>query len=489
MCQIARYRRDKWICKYEILGYTVFRMNSKTEKPLTFKRGIHPNEQKDYTRHIPINTLLPAIGTEIIIPLLQHIGAPCKPLVEKGQKVLLGEKIGDSDAPVCAPVHSTVSGVVKDIKPHLTVMGAVVESIIIENDGELKEHESIKQRDSFENLSREQIIGIIREAGIVGLGGAGFPTHVKLSPPPNKKIDTIIVNGCECEPYLTTDNRIMVEESDRVISGLRIILKVLNNGVDITTDAGSAGKDGVVRGFIAVEDNKPHAIRSLKESCATFHGIEVKVLKTKYPQGAEKQLVNAITKREVPAGGFPIDVGCIVNNVDTVIAIHRAIFRGRPLMRKVVTLTGGALRAPGNYKARIGTKLNDLVDMAGGFKANCAKIVVGGPMMGTAIFDTDVPIVKTSGGVLFLTEAEAFIPPEKNCIRCGSCVEHCPTGLIPTELNADILKEDSAAFVSHNGLECIECGSCSYICPAKRRLSQAIRTIRRVELAKLRNKK
>ena len=439
---------------------------------LSFKRGIYPNEQKEVTENVPINYLPPAAGSEIIFPLLMHLGAPCKPLVEKGQKVLVGEKIADSDAFVCAPIHSSVSGIVKEIRPHLTVVGTIVNSIIIENDGELTEHESIKKREGYDDLSREQILQIIREAGIVGLGGAGFPTHVKLSPPPEKKIDSVIINGCECEPYLTTDNRVMIEESAKIVTGLRIILKVIQNA----------------RGFIAVENNKPEAIESLVKACEGNPNIQVVVLKTKYPQGCEKQLVNAITKREVPSGGIPIDVGCIVNNVDTVIAIHRAIFRGRPLMRKVVTLSGGALKNPGNYKARIGTKLNDLVELAGGFKSNPQKVVVGGPMMGTAIFDTDVPIVKTTSGVLFLTEEEAHIPPERNCIRCGSCVEHCPTGLIPTELNADILKEDGESFVKHNGLDCIECGSCSYICPAKRRLSQAIRTIRRVELAKLKSK-
>ena len=439
---------------------------------LSFKRGIHPKDYKDYTRHEQINYLLPAAGSEIIFPLVMHLGAPCKPLVEKGQKVLVGQKIGDSSAFVCAPVHSSVSGIVKDIRPHLTVVGTVVESIIVENDGELTEHESIKSRDGYDDLSKEDILQIIREAGIVGLGGAGFPTHVKLSPPPDKKIDTVIINGCECEPYLTTDNRVMIEESDRIVTGLKIILKVIQGA----------------RGIIAVEDNKPHAVSSMRKACEDVPGIEVAVVKTKYPQGCEKQLVYAVTKREVPSGGIPIDVGCIVNNVDTVIAIRRAIFRGRPLMRKVVTLSGGALRKPGNYKARIGTKLDDLVDLAGGFKENPEKIIVGGPLMGTAIFDTDVPIVKTTSGVLFFTKEEAHIPPERNCIRCGQCVEHCPTGLIPTELNADILKEDGEAFVRHNGLDCIECGSCSYICPAKRRLSQAIRTIRRVELAKRKNK-
>ena len=442
------------------------------EPVLTFKRGIHPNEQKQYTENVPINYFPPPAGSEIIFPLVMHLGAPCKPLVEKGQKVLLGEKIADSDAFVCAPIHSSVSGIVKDIRPHLTVVGTIVESIIVENDGELKEHESIKKRDSYDDLSGAEIVKIIREAGIVGLGGAGFPTHVKLSPPPDKKVDTVLVNSCECEPYLTTDNRVMIEESSRIVTGLKIILKIIQGA----------------KGIIAVEDNKPEAIESLRKACDGLLDIKVAVVKTKYPQGCEKQLVTAITGREVPSGGIPIDVGCVVNNVDTVIAIHRAIFRGRPLMRKVVTLTGGAIKNPGNYKVRIGTKLNDLVELAGGFKSNPEKIVVGGPMMGVAIFDTDVPIVKTTSGVLFFTEEEAHIPPEKNCIRCGSCVDHCPTGLIPTELNADILKEDGEAFVQHNGLDCIECGSCSYICPAKRRLAQAIRTIRRVELAKQKNK-
>jgi electron transport complex protein RnfC len=416
--------------------------------------------------------MVPGVKSEMIFPLVQHLGAPCKPLVTAGQHVKLGEKIGDSDAFICAPVHSSVSGIVKDIRPHLTVTGTIVESIIIENDGELTEHENVKPQADFNSLSSKEIVAIIREAGIVGLGGAGFPTHVKLSPPPGKIIDTVIVNGSECEPYLTTDNRIMIEESDRLITGLQIMLKVLK-------DSG-----GAVRGVIAIEDNKPEAIKAVQKSCENIPGIEVAVLKAKYPQGAEKQLINAITKREVPSGGLPIDVGCIVNNVDTVIAVHRAFIRGRPLMRKVVTLTGGAIKNPGNYKVRLGTKLSDLVTMAGGFKGNPAKVVVGGPMMGVAIYDINVPIVKTTSGVLFLTESEAHIPPEQSCIRCGQCVEHCPSGLIPIELNTDVMRENSEQFVKHNGLDCIECGSCSYICPAKRRLSQSIRTIRRVELAK-----
>jgi len=264
----------------------------------------------------------------------------------------------------------------------------------------------------------------------------------------------------------------MIEEADFIVIGLRIILKVIPDA----------------KGIIAVEDNKPEAVEALRKACADIPNIDVAVVKTKYPQGAEKQLIYSVTKREVPSGGLPMDIGCIVSNVDTVIAIERAILRGRPLMRKVVTLTGGAIMNPGNYKVRYGTKLGDLVEQAGGFRISPTKIVVGGPMMGTAIFDIDVPIVKTTAGVLFLTEEEAFIPPEQKCIRCGMCVEHCPSGLMPTELSADILREDGDAFVEHNGLDCIECGSCSYICPAKKRLAQAIRTIRRVELAKQKKK-
>ncbi len=265
----------------------------------------------------------------------------------------------------------------------------------------------------------------------------------------------------------------MIEEADRLVAGLKIILKIMPQA----------------KGIIAIEDNKPEAIVSVKKACENEPDISVAVLKTKYPQGAEKQLIVALTKREVPSGGLPADAGCIVNNVDTVIALHRAFARGRPLMRRVVTLTGGAIKKPGNYKVRLGTKLSDLVEILGGFKDNPAKIVVGGPMMGTSIFDINVPIVKTTSGILFLTEEEARIPDEQNCIRCGQCVEYCPMGLVPIELNIDVLRERSEMFVKHNGLECIECGSCSYICPSKRRLAQSIRTTKKVELEKIRIEK
>jgi len=437
----------------------------------TFKRGIHPNEQKEFTENIPIKDLLPVAKSELVYPLVQHLGAPCSPLVEIGQNVLLGEKIADSDAFVCSPVHASVSGTVKAIRPHLTVAGTVVNSIIVENDGRFAESESIRPNLDYGNMSKEEILRTIREAGIVGLGGAGFPTHVKLLPPPGKKVDTVLVNGCECEPYLTTDNRVMIEEADRIVGGARVILRLLEG----------------VRIAIAIEDNKPEAIAAVKKACEGVPNVSVAVVLTKYPQGAEKQLIAAITGREVPSGGLPVDAGCVAVNVDSVIAIYRAFIRGRPLMRKVVTLTGGAIKKPGNYKIRLGTKVSDVVEMIGGFKSSPSKVVVGGPMMGTAIFDIEVPVVKTTSGLLFLTEEEARVPPEENCIRCGRCVDICPAGLVPTELNTDVLRENGEAFVAHNGLECIECGSCSYICPAKRRLAESIRTTRRVELAK-RNK-
>jgi len=435
---------------------------------LTFKRGIHPNEQKQHTRTVPVEVLLPAAGSEIVIPLSQNVGAVCEPLVEKGSRVLVGEKIGDSGAYISAPVHSTVSGIVTAIRPYMTVNGDMVNSVIIENHGIMEEHGSMRPRDGYASLTRGELLGVIREAGVVGLGGAGFPTHVKLSPPPDKKIDTYIVNGCECEPYLTTDNRVMIEETGRLITGLKIALKLLPGA----------------KGVIAVEDNKPMAIKTLKEHSAGVEGVQIAVVQSKYPQGSEKQLVYSITGRETPSGGLPMDAGCIVNNVDTIIAIHRAVIRGRPLMRKIITLTGNAINHPGNYKARIGTKLGDLVDLAGGFRYSPTKIVAGGPLMGKAIFDINVPVIKTTAGVLFLSREEAYIPPERNCIRCGQCVDNCPMGLVPTELNTDVLNEDGASFIEHNGLECIECGSCSYVCPAKRRIAQAIRTIRRAELAK-----
>ncbi|HQD49996.1 MAG TPA: electron transport complex subunit RsxC [Defluviitaleaceae bacterium] len=431
---------------------------------LTFKRGIHPPDGKHLTENKPIEYLLPK--GDLVYPMVQHIGAPCEPIVKKGDRVLVGQKIGETKAYVSSPIHSSVSGTVKNIAPMLHPNGNKVLSVIVENDGLYEEHESIGPKGDYKDLSREQIIEIIKEAGIVGMGGAGFPTFIKLSPPPEKKIDTIIVNGAECEPYLTSDYRVMLEETDRVVTGLKIILKLFPEA----------------KGYIAVENNKMKAVEALLEETKNVDNIEVKVLKTKYPQGSEKQLIYALTGREVPSAGLPADVGCIVQNIDTVVAIHRAIVRGRPLMRRIVTVTGGAIKDPKNFKVKIGTSYRELIEAAGGFVEEPVKIISGGPMMGIALPSLDVPVCKGTSAILCLTREEAQLPQEQNCIRCGRCISACPMGLMPLELNRYAIHKDIEQFETMHGMDCMECGSCSYICPAKRHIVQSIRTAKKAVL-------
>ncbi len=436
-------------------------------KALTFKRGVHPPDSKHYTNQKPIQILMPTVDSDIVIPMSQHIGAPCEPIVAKGDRVLLGQKIAESSAFVSAPIHASVSGTVKEIKSVLTPSGAMSNAIVITNDGLYEEDPSLGTDTDYETFSREKIIEKVKNAGIVGLGGAGFPTHIKLNPAPDKKIDSIIVNAAECEPYLTTDHRILLEKTDRVVKGLEIVLK-------LHPDA---------HGYIAVETNKPDAIDVLTKATANNSKITVCPVQTKYPQGSEKQMIYAITKREVPSGKLPADVGCIVDNVDTILAIERAVVKDRPLMRRIVTLTGGAVKNPGNYQVRIGMSFRELIDMAGGFVEEPAKVIAGGPMMGIAVYSLDVPIIKTSSAILCLTKDEAILPEESNCIRCGKCVGVCPMGLMPLELNSDVIAKDYEAFDKNHGLDCIECGSCSYVCPAKRHLAQSIRVTKRAVMA------
>ncbi|MDR1664898.1 MAG: electron transport complex subunit RsxC [Clostridiales bacterium] len=433
---------------------------------VTFKKGIHPPQSKE-TSDKPIRVVEPRKGDIFIYPMSQHIGAPCEPAVAKGDRVFWGQKIGDSAAFVSSPVYATVSGVVTDIRPAVTPTGITSNAVFVENDGEKREHPDLNKPVDYKTVSREALIKTIREAGIVGLGGAGFPTHVKLSPPPDKKIDTVIVNAAECEPYLTTDHRVLLEETDRILLGLRVLLHLFPGA----------------RGMIGVETNKADAIEKLREKNQD-ENIAVIPLQPKYPQGAEKQLIKACTGREVPSGGLPADIGCIVQNVDTVIAIHRAIFRGRPLMRKVVTVAGGCAKNPGNYKVMLGMRYADFIDAIGGMTEQPYKMISGGPMMGVSMFTLDVPVIKTSSAVLLLTEEEAKLPPERGCIRCGRCVDHCPSGLMPLDLNRFAVHGERDLFRKQNGLDCIECGSCSYVCPAKRHLAQSIRAMRREELSK-----
>ncbi len=435
---------------------------------LTFKRGIHPHDHKDESKDKPIKVLMPK--GDLVYPMIQHIGAPCEPLVKKGDRVLVGQKIGQSEAFVSSPIFSSVSGTVSKIDDVINPTGMKVKAVFVENDGLYEEVEGLNVPHDYMNMKNEEIIEVIKEAGIVGMGGAGFPTHIKLSPPPDKNIDRIIVNGAECEPYLTSDYRIMLEETDRIVEGLKVILKLFPKA----------------EGIIGVETNKPDCIAKLEEIVKNEPRISIAPLKTKYPQGAEKQLIYSVTKREVPSGGLPADVGCIVQNIDTVVAIHRAIFRGRPLMRRIVTVSGGAIAEPQNFKVRIGTNYQELIEAAGGFVEEPAKVISGGPMMGFAMFNLDTPVVKGSSSILCLTKDEVETPEEQNCMRCGKCVNICPMGLLPLELNKYALAQNEEMFQKYHGMDCIECGACSYTCPAKRHLLQSIRTSKKNILAKRR---
>lgn len=422
---------------------------------LTFRGGVHPKDNKEHTCAKPIREMdQPEL---LVFPLSQHIGAPCEPLVAKGDRVYMGTKIADSSAFVSAPIHSSVSGTVTAIEPRPVPNGQMVNSIIIKNDFTDELDPAIKPLD-YKSVKPDDIPGLVRDAGVVGMGGATFPTHVKLSPAPDKKIDTVIVNGAECEPYLTSDHRVMLETPEELILGLKIILH----------------RFGINNGHIAIEENKPDAIDLLTGQCAK-EGITVDTLKKKYPQGGEKQLIYAVTKRKVPLGGLPADVGVVVVNVDTCTAIARRFMYGTPLLRRIVTVVGGAIADPCNYHVRIGTPVDFILEKAGGFTEEPKKVIMGGPMMGQAQFRLDVPIIKGSSAILCLTEKETELPQEGPCIRCGKCVEHCPMGLMPLYISQFSRLEDYENCEKYNITACIECGCCSFECPAKRHLVQDIR--------------
>lgn len=431
----------------------------------TFVGGIHPYDGKNLSKDKPIQEVLPK--GEMVYPLSQHIGAPAKAIVAKGDRVLAGQKIAESGGFVSAPIYASVSGTVKAIEPRRVVTGDMVMSIIVDND---MQYESVAfaPKASVEDLSREELIDIIREAGIVGMGGAGFPTHVKLSPKEPDKIDYVIVNCAECEPYLTSDYRRMLEEPEKLIGGLKILLRLFPNA----------------QGILAVEDNKPDCIALLRRRTSEETKISVKALKTKYPQGAERQLIFATTGRKINSTMLPADAGCVVNNVDTVVAVFRAVCEGRPLIERIVTVTGDAVADPRNFRVRIGTSYSELIELSGGFKQKPEKIICGGPMMGFAMFDLNVPTTKTSTALLAFTEDEAAAMEPGPCINCGRCVEVCPGRVIPSRL-ADYAEHfEEEAFVENNGMECCECGCCSYVCPAKRPLTQEIKSMRKLQLAK-----
>lgn len=431
----------------------------------TFVGGIHPYDGKDLSKDKPILDLLPK--GEVVYPLSQHIGAPAKALVTKGDRVMAGQKIAESGAFVSAPIYASVSGTVKAIEPRRVVTGDMVMSIVLEND---TQYESVTYAPvvSVDDMNKEDIIFCIREAGIVGMGGAGFPTHVKLSPKEPEKIEYVIANCAECEPYLTSDYRRMLEEPEKLIGGLRIILRLFENA----------------HGILAVEDNKPDCIELLRKLTKDEPRISVKALKTKYPQGAERQLIYAATGRKINSTMLPADAGCVVNNVDTVVAVYRAIAEGHPLTERIVTVTGDAIADPRNFRVPIGTSYSELIEAAGGFKEQPEKVICGGPMMGFAMFEWNVPTTKTSTALLALTRDEVSAMEPGPCINCGRCVEVCPGRVIPSRL-ADYAEHfDEEAFLKNNGMECCECGCCSFICPAKRPLTQEIKSMRKIQLAK-----
>ncbi len=432
---------------------------------LTFVGGIHPYDGKDLSKDKPITEVLP--GGELVYPLSQHIGAPAKPVVQKGDRVLAGQLIAEAGGFVSAPIYASVSGTVKAVEPRRVVTGDSIMSIVIQND-ELYETVEFYPTAPFEKMTKDEILDAIKEAGIVGMGGAGFPTHVKLSPKEPDKIDYVIANCAECEPYLTSDYRRMLEEPEKLIGGLKCILKLFDHA----------------QGILAVENNKPDCISLLRQLTKDEPRISVKALKTKYPQGAERQLIYATTGRKINSSMLPADVGCVVNNVDTMVAVYRAVIEGRPLMERIVTVTGDAVVNPRNFRVRIGTSYKELVDAAGGFKTQPEKIVCGGPMMGFAMFDLNVPATKTSTAILAFTRDEVSMMEPGPCINCGRCVEVCPGRVMPSRL-ADCAEHfDEEGFLAGNGMECCECGCCSFVCPAKRPLTQEIKSMRKIQLAK-----
>ena len=423
----------------------------------TFKGGIHLPGYKEKTRGLAI---IPAnIPTKVYLPVSQHIGAPCIPLVEVGSEVKKGQKIATGKGFVTSPIYASVSGKVVAIEKRQHPGGNFIDCIVIENDGREEWADTVKPNSHPEDLSPEEIRNIVFESGIVGLGGATFPAHVKFAPVEGKKAEYIILNGVECEPYITADHRLMLEKADRVVAGLRYIMKC--------TDC--------LQGIIAIEENKPDAIALMKKAVAAEKNIRVQALKEKYPQGSEKHLIYACTKREVPVGKLPLDVGVIVNNVGTAVAIADAVELGIPLIERVVTLSGDGIRNPANYLVRLGTLFSDLIEQSGGFTGETERIISGGLMMGKAVYTADVPVIKGSSGIVVLKKTSRKKVRETNCVRCGKCIEACPLFLEPTTITKLVKRGLWEEAEENNAMSCIECGSCVFVCPARIPLVQYVR--------------
>lgn len=430
----------------------------------TFRGGIHPHKRKRFTREKAIETYLPK--KDLVYPLSQHVGGASVPIVEVGQRVLEGELIARASGEISANLHASVSGTVKAIEPRRTVSGKEQLSIIIENDG-LYERAAVENLVPWQELEPGERIRKIQEAGIVGMGGSGFPTHVKLAVNNPKKIRYVIVNGCECEPYLTSDYRRMLENPQWLVEGMQIVLSLFERAT----------------GIFAIEDSKRDAITAMQRAAGGEPRMEVKVLESSYPQGAERLLIYACTGKQLSSSMLASDAGALVLNVDTVCAIYQALVLGRPLTERVITVTGKALARPCNFQVRIGTSFSELIDAAGGFVKEPEHIIAGGPFLGTALEDLDVPVVKTSSALLCKRRNDVARAHQTACIRCGYCVEVCPLGLVPKKLAELAKASKEEEFRKLHGMECMGCGSCTYVCPARQNLTEAIGEMRRGLLA------
>lgn len=423
----------------------------------TFTGGTHLAEYKELSIGPSIRKA--RLPKAVYIPLLQHTGSPCLALVKPGSTVKTGQLIAKAEKFISSPVHASISGVVKKIDKYPHPVLGEYDAVLIESDGADTMDPSIKERRNAHLISISQLRDIIRDAGIVGLGGGAFPTHVKLTLPESKPIDSIILNGAECEPYLTSDHRLMLEKKTEIIEGLKIILRLT----------------GAKRAYIAIESNKMGAVFNLEKLIKKDPAIEIAVLKTKYPQGAENQLIKVILNREVPAGGLPFDIGCVVHNIGTAVAIYEAVYKGKPLYERVVTITGDCIKEPCNLTARIGTPIKDLVENAGGFIKEPVKIIAGGPMMGLSQFDLDTPIIKSTTGLVFLSKDKVSESREEICIRCARCVDTCPVRMIPADIFRLVKNKRFSTLSEYNITDCIECGCCAYECPSKIPLVQWIK--------------
>ncbi|MBN1521895.1 MAG: electron transport complex subunit RsxC [Candidatus Aureabacteria bacterium] len=413
-----------------------------------FRGGVHPKDFKDISRDEKLLSIDP--GDEVIIPLVQHIGAPAAPNVKKGDKIVRGDIIGTPSGFISSLIHSSVAGTVKDIdlRPH--PLGKNMMSVIVSPDTQAEERSSYKPKpqQQVDALSSKDIVSLVQKAGIAGMGGASFPTHVKLSPPKGKIIETLIINSAECEPYLTADETLVRNHAGEIIKGAKAIQKAI----------------GAKRLIIAIEDNKPEAISVLRKALFEEGAIELIVLPTRYPQGGEKQLIQAVLYKEVPSGGLPMDVQALVQNTATAFAVYEAVYYDKPLIERVVTVTGHNLKQPGNYRIKIGTKLRDVLSQAGYEENPSSLAVMGGPMMGLPVIDMDTPVIKSTSGILIIDKVR--LKKEFPCIRCGRCIEHCPMGLSPTEIASSFNRKDMDGLNDLHVTDCIECGCCSYVCPA-----------------------